>query len=141
MSIDLCRADPQAPPAPLPLCLHRIAAGFPSPADDYVETRLDLNQHLIRHPEASFFVRVKGDSMRGAGIYAGDLLIVDRALEAADGRVVIVAVDGELTVKRLRLNGGKASLHPENPAYPVIQIKEGCELLVWGVVTYAIHRL
>jgi len=130
MSNDLCRADPQAPPAPLPLCLQRIPAGFPSPADDYVEARLDLNQHLIRHPEASFFVRVKGDSMHGAGIYAGELLIVDRALKAADGRIVIAGIDGELTVKRLRLNGGKASLHPENPACPVIQIKEGCELLV-----------
>jgi DNA polymerase V len=84
---------------------------------------------------------VKGDSMRGAGIYPNDLLIVDRALEAADGRVVIVALDGELTVKRLRLQGGEVALHPENPAYPVIRIKEGRELLVWGVATYVIHAL
>jgi len=141
MSADIFKLDSEARSRSLPLYLDRVAAGFPSPADDYVERRLDLNQHLIRHPEASFFVRVKGDSMRGAGIHPGDLLIVDRALEAADGRVVVVALDGELTVKRLRLCGNEVSLHPENPAYPVIRIKEGRELLVWGVATYAIHAL
>jgi DNA polymerase V len=141
MPTELYTVDLESKPKTLPLYLDRVAAGFPSPADDYVERRLDLNQHLIRHPEASFFVRVKGDSMRGAGIHPNDLLIVDRALEATDGRVVVVALDGELTVKRLRLHGNELALHPENPAYPVIRIKPDRELLVWGVATYVIHAL
>jgi len=127
----------------LPLALYsdRIAAGFPSPADDYVDDRIDLNQHLIRHKEATFFLRVQGDSMLGAGIHDGDLLIVDRALEATDGKVVIAAIDGELTVKRLSIQGKRVRLMPENPAFRPIELQEGQELVIWGVVTNVVHGL
>ncbi|MEW5972218.1 MAG: translesion error-prone DNA polymerase V autoproteolytic subunit [Pseudomonadota bacterium] len=125
----------------LPLFGHKIAAGFPSPADDYVEDRIDLNQHLIRHKEATFFLRVKGDSMLGAGIHDGDLLIVDRALDPVDGKIVIAVLDGELTVKRLERRKGIIRLLPENPAYPPIEVKNEQDLVIWGVVTNVIHGL
>ena len=120
---------------------HRVAAGFPSPADDYVEDRLDLNELLIQHQEATYFLRVKGDSMVGAGIHPGDLLVVDRAIHAQDGHVVVAEVNGELTVKRLRQVAGVPELHPENPVYPVIRFQEGEDLRIWGVVTSAVHRV
>lgn len=126
---------------PLPLFGHKIAAGFPSPADDYVEDRIDLNRHLIRHQEATFFLRVKGDSMLGAGIHDGDLLIVDRALDPVDGKIVIAVLDGELTVKRLERKKGHLRLMPENPAYPPIEVKNEQDLVIWGVVTHVIHGL
>ncbi|OYV47447.1 MAG: hypothetical protein B7X12_00740 [Halothiobacillus sp. 20-53-49] len=127
----------------LPLVLYsgRIAAGFPSPADDYADERIDLNRHLIRHKEATFFLRVQGDSMLGAGIHDGDLLIVDRAITATDGKVVIAALDGELTVKRLSIRGEVVRLVPENPAYPVIEVNQDQDLVIWGVVTNVIHAL
>lgn len=128
-------------PVRLPLFGHKIAAGFPSPADDYVEDRIDLNQHLIRHREATFFLRVKGDSMLNAGIHDGDLLVVDRALDPADGKVVIAVLDGELTVKRLERRGGRVRLVPENPAFPVIEVGSEQDLVIWGVVTSVIHGL
>jgi DNA polymerase V len=131
-------------PTPLkrswPLYASRVPAGFPSPADDYVDQRLDLND-LIERPAATFFVQVAGDSMTGAGIHDGDLLIVDRSLEATDGRVVIAAVNGELTVKRLRLKAGSAWLMPENPAFPSLEIGEGLDCVIWGVVTRVIHSV
>lgn len=93
----------------LPVFLGRLPAGFPSPADDYIEGKLDLNRHLIKHPAATFFVRVTGNSMTGAGIHSGDLLIVDRSLEPTDGHVVVAVLDGELTVKRLQMSHGATS--------------------------------
>jgi DNA polymerase V len=126
---------------PLPLFASRIAAGFPSPADDYVEARLDLNELLVQRQEATYFLRVKGDSMQGAGIHPGDLIVVDRSIEAQDGSVVVAEVDGALTIKRLRLGGGAPELHPDNPAYPVIRFKEGQELRIWGVVTSSVHTV
>lgn len=137
----LFRTDPQAPHQAFPLIASRIAAGFPSPADDYVDQSLDLNTHLIEHPAASFFIRVKGDSMIGAGIHDGDLLIVDRALSPQDGKIVIAAIEGELTVKRLRIRKGAAWLVPDNPAYPPLPIREEQECLIWGVVTQVIHAV
>ena len=125
---------------PLPLFASRIPAGFPSPADDYVEARLDLNELLIQRQEATYFLRVKGDSMQGAGIHPGDLIVVDRSIEAQDGSVVVAEVDGALTIKRLRLGNGAPELHPDNPAYPVIRFKEGQELRIWGVVTGSFRR-
>lgn len=101
-----------------PLVVSSVSAGFPSPADDYIEGRLDLNQHLIRHPAATFFVRVDGDSMIDAGIHPGDILIVDRALEPKDRNVVIANINGELTVKRIRIKYKKILLMPENENYP-----------------------
>jgi DNA polymerase V len=118
-----------------------VSAGFPSPAADYEEGKLDLNKHLIRNPAATFFVRANGDSMTGAGIHTGDLLVVDRSLEPADKSVVIAVVDGELTVKRIRLRNGKVTLQPENDNYPACQITECVEFEVWGVVTNVIHAL
>lgn len=125
----------------LPLYLSPVAAGFPSPAEDYLEKALDLNEHLVPHPAATFFVRVKGDSMIQAGIHDQDILIVDRSLEAKHNQIVIAAVDGDLTVKRLLLEGGKILLAAENPNYPTREIQgEDC-LQIWGVTTYVIHSL
>jgi len=124
-----------------PLFMVPVAAGFPSPAEDYIEGRLDLNRHLIKHPAATFFVRVTGDSMINAGIHAGDILIVDRAIEPVDKKVVIAVIDGELTVKRIRIVKGSISLIPENDQYQPIQIKENMEFQIWGVVTSVIHPL
>ena len=130
------------PPAlKLPLFATRIPAGFPSPADDYVEARLDLNELLVQRQEATYFLRVKGDSMLGAGIHPGDLIVVDRSINAEDGHVVVADIDGELTIKRLRWVNSAPELHPENPNYPVIRFKEGQELRIWGVVTSAVHSV
>ena len=119
----------------------RVSAGFPSPAADYEEGKLDLNKHLVRNPAATFFVRVSGDSMTGAGVHDGDLLIVDRSKEPVSGNVVIAVIDGELTVKRMRIKKGKYTLEPENENYPVQKITENMEFEVWGVVTNVIHPL
>ena len=123
----------------LPLYGSRIAAGFPSPADDHQEDSLDLNEHLVKHPAATFFVRVEGDSMTGAGIHHGDLLVVDRAIEPRPGHIVVAVVNGELTVKRLEARNGKLWLMPENPDYPPLEIREGMEFLIWGVVAHAVR--
>jgi DNA polymerase V len=125
----------------LPLYSCTVSAGFPSPADDYLEGQLDLNKYLIKHPAATFFVRVTGDSMIGAGIHSDDLLIVDRSLEAKDGRVVIAVVNGELLVKRLKLQSSQIFLIAENPNYPLLKITDAMDFQVWGVVTNAIHSL
>ncbi len=123
----------------VPLYANKISAGFPSPADDYIEMKLDLNTHCIKHPAATFFVRVSGDSMQNAGINSGDLLVVDRSLEPLDGKIVIVALNGELTVKRLSKKRNQIKLLAENPAYPTIELGEQ-DLVIWGVVTYVIHE-
>ncbi len=130
---------PATDPCPLAFFTSRVEVGFPSPADDYLEGALDLNEHLIRHPAATFFLRVSGDSMTGAGIYPGNILIVDRSLPPADGRIVIAVVDGELTVKRLSRRPGRIRLLPENPRYPPIDITAEQDLRVWGVVVHAVH--
>lgn len=136
------RPDLAAPPLRLPLFMSRIQAGFPSPADDYVEGTLDLNRHLIRNPPATFFLRVQGDSMLGAGIHPGDLLVVDRSIEPKHGAVVIAVLDGELTVKRLwQPSPERVELRAENPAFPPIVIKEFQQFELWGVVTSVIHPL
>jgi DNA polymerase V len=126
---------------PLPLAVCRVEAGFPSPADDYMEGSLDLNEHVIKHPAATYFVRASGDSMTGAGIFDGDLLIVDRSLEPAHGKVAIVEVDGQLTVKRLFKLNGRLLLQSENVNYPPIEVQEGNEVVVWGIVTHVLHNL
>ena len=124
---------------PLPLYTSRIAAGFPSPADDHLEAPLDLNAHLVKHPAATFVVRVDGDSMTGAGIYNGDLLVVDRSLDAKSGHIVVAVVNGEMTVKRLLIDRKRIRLVPENPAYKPIEIREGADLVIWGVVAHVIR--
>jgi DNA polymerase V len=125
----------------LPVFLGRLAAGFPSPADDYIEGRLDLNRHLIKHPAATFFVRVSGDSMIDAGIHHGDLLVVDRSLDAVDGNVIVAALDGELTVKRLFKQGEILRLLPANTDYQPIEILTQQTFEIFGVVTNVIHAL
>ncbi len=125
----------------LPVFLGRLAAGFPSPADDYIEGRLDLNRHLIKHPAATFFVRVSGDSMIDAGIHHGDLLVVDRSLDAVDGNVIVAALDGELTVKRLFKQGEILRLLPANSDYQPIEILSQQTFEIFGVVTNVIHAL
>jgi DNA polymerase V len=125
----------------LPLFNSRVAAGFPAPADDDLDQSLDLNEHLIDHPAATFFVRVTGDSMVGAGVHDGDLLIVDRSLEPRHSNVVIAVIDGELTVKRLHKKPGQVQLLAENGSYPIINISAEQELTIWGVVTNVVHKL
>lgn len=125
-------------PIRVSLFSHTVAAGFPSPADDYIEDRLSLDEHLIHHREATFFVRAKGNSMVGAGIFDGDLLIVDKSLNASSGDIVIAIVDGDLTVKRLILRGEQVILKPENYRFKEIEFKDGQELQIWGVVTSAV---
>jgi len=126
---------------PRPLFSSRVAAGFPSPADDYIEAKLDLNEYLVKHPAATFFVRVSGNSMIGAGIFENDILVVDRALKATHGKVVVAVINGELTVKRLNLSNGKVILEAENKDYPSLPIEEGMEFSIWGVVTNVVHAL
>jgi DNA polymerase V len=117
-----------------------IPAGFPSPATDHKEHTLDLHELLVEHPTATFFVRVKGDSMKGAHICDGDLLVVDRALTPASGKIIVAFLDGEFTVKRLVHENERWTLVAENPRYAPIQIEEGHDFQVWGIVTYVIHR-
>jgi DNA polymerase V len=117
-----------------------VTAGFPSPADDHVDKNLDLNDYLIKHPAATFFVRATGDSMIDDGIHEGDLLIVDRALEAKDGSVIIAIINGELTVKRLKKTNGKVILLPANSKYNPIEVTEDIDFQVWGVVASVVHK-
>ena len=125
----------------LPIAMTSVPAGFPSPADDYMHKQLDLNEHLIQHPAATFFVRAKGESIIQAGIHSGDILIVDRAIEPDDGKVVIAAIDGELTVKRILKRDGKLYLAAENPDYNLIEVSPEQSFIIWGVVTYVIHKV
>ena len=129
-----------APRQLIPVMSHRVPAGFPSPADDYVQDRVDLNEHLILHRDASFILRVSGWSMIGAGIHDGDEIIVDRAIDPQDGHVVVAVIDNELTVKRLRKSGKAIRLAAENPEYPDIEFVDGEELTIWGVVTRVLHK-
>ena len=129
-----------APSLAIPIFTSRVQAGFPSPADDHLEDQLDLNKHLIHHQESTFFVRAQGESMLNAGIHPGDILVVDKSLVAKSGKIVIAVVNGEFTVKRLNKYKGKISLKAENPEFEDIQINEGSELIIWGVVTSVIHQ-
>jgi DNA polymerase V len=123
------------------LFTNNINAGFPSPAEDYEDRKLDLNEHLVKNNAATFFVRVSGDSMTGAGIFPGDLLIVDRSAEPKDRDVVIGYLDGEFTVKRLCFKGKELYLTPDNPKYKPVKVLSDSDFNVWGVVTFVIHRI
>ncbi len=125
----------------IPLFMNPVSAGLPSITEDYVEGKIDLNHYLIKHPSATFLVRVMGDSMIDAGIHPNDLLIVDRAIAPTNGKVVIAVVNGELTVKRIRLDNQKLFLMPDNINYQPLQIQAEMDFQVWGVVTNVIHRL
>ena len=123
----------------LPLFSSRVPAGFPSPGDDYIDQTLDLNE-LVKHPSDTYLVKVEGDSMINAGIYDGDILVVDRALEADNNKVVVANLDGELTVKRLSIKGTSVLLMPDNPKYDPIEIRPLSDFRIMGVVSFVIHR-
>lgn len=124
-----------------PLISSKVSCGFPSPADDYCEETLNLNDLLIEHPSATFFLRAKGDSMLGAGIHNNDLLIVDRSIPPKNNHVVIAAIDGELTAKRLKTQGKRVFLMAENPNFPPIELKKDNHVHFWGVVSSVIHKI
>jgi len=145
-----CGLDLQNTPLPLrsqrqrvalPLADGRVAAGFPSPADDYVEVGIDLNEQLIRHPSSTFFLRVSGDSMTGAGIHDGDLLVVDRSLDPRPGRVVVAVLDGAFTLKRLMRDQRGLHLEAAHPDYPVLELHHCMDVQIWGVAIHVIHPL
>jgi DNA polymerase V len=123
-----------------PLFIARVSAGFPSPADDYLDNRIDLNKQLIAHPSATFYVRVKGSSMVDAGINDGDMLIVDRAIEPRNNDIVVSILNWEFTVKRLRKETDGLYLMPENSTYQPVKVLDGADFRVWGVVSYIIHK-
>lgn len=125
----------------IPLFSGKVAAGFPSPADDYIEKTLDLNDLLVQKPAATFFVRAEGESMLNAGIHPNDILVVDRSIEPVVGKIVICALNGELTVKRLKSIGSEIILGAENPAYSDITVCKEIDLVIWGVVTNVIHSV
>ncbi len=118
-----------------------MAAGFPSPADDYAEVGIDLNEQLIRHPSSTFFLRVSGDSMTGAGIHDGDLLVVDRSLDPRPGRVVVAVLDGAFTLKRLMRDRRGLHLEAAHPDYPVLELHHCMDVQIWGVAIHVIHPL
>lgn len=124
----------------LPFFSTKISAGFPSPAEDFIEKKLDLNEYLIKNPSATFFIKVSGHSMKNAGIFDGDILVVDRSIEPSDNKIVIGVVNGEFTVKRLTKENNKLYLMPENPDFKPLEINESMDVSVWGVVTYTIHK-
>ena len=130
-----------APRQALPLDAVKVSAGFPSPAADYEDKRLDINQYLVRNPVSTFFFPVQGDSMQGAEIFDGDILVVDRSVRARHGHIVVAFVNGERLVKRLHRRAGRVALVAENPSYPALEIQEGMELEVWGVVVGKFKRL
>ena len=118
-----------------------ISAGFPSPADDFKEIRISLDKELVKNEEATFYARVSGDSMQGAGLENGDLLIIDRSIEPSNNKIAVCFVDGEFTVKRIKIESKKLYLIPENKKYLPIEINEENELIIWGIVTYVIKKL
>lgn len=124
-----------------PLYVSAVQAGWPSPADDYIDQEINLHELVVRNPPATFFLRAAGDSMLGCGIHDGDLLVVDRSLDAAGNRIVIASLDGELLVKRLVRRGARTYLEPANPHYPPIEITNREYVHIWGVVTYVLHKL
>lgn len=132
--------DPAA--LPVPLLGRLLPAGFPSPADDYLDGEIDLSRHLIEHPAATFLMRVAGESMREAGILDGDLVVVDRSVEPMNGHVVVAVCNGDMTIKRLRwLRDGRAVLQAENPDYPEFVIGEELPAEIWGVVVAVVRKL
>jgi len=141
LPMNLWRLAPLRRQVPLPLFTGKVAAGFPSPADDYIEKTLDLNELLVKKPAATFFARAQGESMLGAGIHPNDILVVDRSIDPIPGHIVICALNGELTVKRLDRENERWQLKAENPAYPDLVIHDDLELVIWGVVTNVIHPL
>lgn len=138
--IPLGSAQPPSPRVEIPVFSSRVAAGYPSPAEDHVEETLDLNDYMIRKPDSTYMLRVEGESMKDVGILPDDILVVDRSLPPVHNKIVIAAVDGELTVKRLFHRGGLVKLMPENAAYPEIELESESDLVIWGVVIGSFRR-
>ena len=122
-----------------PLFLSKVHAGFPSPADDFMDNRLNLNDYVIKQPASTYFVKVSGDSMIGAGIFSGDILVVDRSISPSDNRIVVAMIDGEFMVKRLRIHKKRLYLISENSQYAPIEVHDQ-DLMIWGVVTFNVHQ-
>lgn len=141
LSSDICLAQVQSTPLHVLDLAVTVHAGFPSPAEDIGAKRIDLTAQLIKHPQATFLLRARGDSMREAGIFDGDVLIVDKAVTAKSGHVVIAVIDGEMVCKQLQIRAGRMKLKAANPSYPDIVPKEGQVVEVWGVVTASIKTL
>jgi DNA polymerase V len=125
----------------LPYISSGISAGFPSPALDFIDLSIDLNRHLIKHPSSTFYGRVKGDSMKDAGIHDGDLLVIDKSLEAADDKIAVCYIDGEFTLKRIKLDKNCCWLMPANDAYQPIKVSEDNDFMIWGIVTHVIKKM
>ena len=125
----------------IPLANECVSAGFPSPADDYIDIGIDLNEELIRHPASTFLLRVSGDSMTNAGIHNNDLLVVDRSLNPSPGHIVVAVLNGSFTLKRLVRESGVRSLEAEHPHYPSIALEQYNDIQLWGVAVYSIHNL
>lgn len=124
----------------IPYADEGIRAGFPSPAQDYMEQAIDLNKEIIKHPASTFYGRVVGNSMTGEGIEEGDILVIDKSLELMDNDLAVCFIDGEFTVKRVRLEPDAAWLVPSNSEYPLIKVTADNNFIVWGVVTYTIKK-
>ena len=118
-----------------------ISAGFPSPAEDFQQTRISLDKELVKNKDATFFARVSGDSMKGAGLNDGDLIIIDKSINPENGKIAVCLIDGEFTIKRIKKEKEKIYLIPENIKYKAIELKEGNELVIWGIVVYVIKNL
>ena len=125
----------------LHLAQEKISAGFPSPADDFKELRISIDQEVVRNEEATFYARVSGESMQGAGLDDGDLLVIDRSMEPKNGKIAVCCIDGEFTVKRLKVVEHGVFLIPENPKYQPIKVTEENELIIWGIVTYVVKKV
>lgn len=125
----------------IPFYQSNVPAGFPSPAEDFMDLDLNLQAYLVQHPSATFCVRVTGDSMQNAGIFSGDVMVVDRALEPKNNTIVLAVLDGEFTVKRIQKKGSQLFLKPENQTFKPIEITEEMDFKVWGVVTHIIHKV
>ena len=123
----------------IPIFIDKVSAGFPSPATDYMENKLDLNEHLIQHPAATFIVKASGFSMIDAGIHSGDLLIIDRSISPKNNNIVIASIFGDLTVKKLKKKKNTLFLVSASDYYPSIEVKEEMECFIWGIVTFIIH--
>ena len=125
----------------IPLAHTGVSAGFPSPADDFKELRISIDQEVVKNEEATFYARVDGQSMHGAGLDDGDLLVIDRSREPEDNAIAVCFIDGEFTVKRLKVEAECIFLMPENPNYKPIKVTEDNELIIWGVVTYVVKKV
>lgn len=140
LGVDVSQQLKAQPKLAIPLFSSTVAAGYPSPAEDHIEDTLDLNDYMVQRPDSTFMLRVEGESMKNVGIMPGDILVVDRSLTAAHKKIVIAAIGGELTVKRLYQRGGIIKLLPENSAYPEIPIESESDLIIWGVVIGSFRR-